>query len=206
MVCKCCGRVISEDRIYCIFCENNEEYQLKVAKASKAKFLKRKTIKKNTSNEMNENDSKIVNICFYINSGVYLAKFDKENYNEKTYLEEYESIKKSIKNSNLVCFFSIVSIIIFVWLRVISKVGFFSILVFIAIIVCIVTRIANMVSDTEKRKLIYEYILYDLTKKGKRITHQNKTTGTISYIENGKTKQVSVYRGYNSHANSKYWN
>ena len=52
---------------------------------------------------------------------------------------------------------------------------------------------------------MYDFILYDLKRKGMNITYENKTTGTISFINNGKKTQISVYRGYNSHANSKYW-
>ena len=51
----------------------------------------------------------------------------------------------------------------------------------------------------------YDYILYDLRKKGTKITYENKSTGTISYSKNGSRNQISVYRGYNSHANSRYW-
>lgn len=35
---------------------------------------------------------------------------------------------------------------------------------------------------------------------GYRVVYQNETTGTISYMKNGVRCQVSVYRGYNSHA------
>lgn len=52
----------------------------------------------------------------------------------------------------------------------------------------------------KNRLLMFEYVLYDLKRRGARITYSNSTTGTISYKFNKVKKQISVFRGYNSHA------
>ena len=65
--------------------------------------------------------------------------------------------------------------------------------------------IVGVSAQENLNNLMYDFILYDLKRKGMNITYENKTTGTISFINNGKKTQISVYRGYNSHANSKYW-
>ena len=52
----------------------------------------------------------------------------------------------------------------------------------------------------KNRLLMFEYVLYDLKRRGARITYSNSTTGTIYYKFNKLKKQISVFRGYNSHA------
>lgn len=44
------------------------------------------------------------------------------------------------------------------------------------------------------------YKIKEIQEAGYKVVYQNQTTGTISYLKNGMRCQVSVYRGYNSHA------
>lgn len=147
-------------------------------------------------------------ITFSINSGEYNATFYENCNYDKESLKKYMCRKKTTIISGIIflilcCLFFLpllnliddkttdeeVKIVYFIIVGILGLIDLF--------IWCIALNCLN--------GLKFDYILYDLQRNGARITWENKNTGTISYIKNGRKTQLSVYRGYNSHTNSRYW-
>ena len=68
------------------------------------------------------------------------------------------------------------------------------------IILFFIISVAYMLWDYSTRPTRFANKIKEIQEAGYKVVYQNQTIGTISYIKNGKRCQVSVYRGYNSHA------
>lgn len=170
------------------------------------------------SNKKNENanETKKINnqnidneeiVFFNINSGQYKAKFKKNIKYDMELLEERNQYKNEISIFNtlaLISFFVIIFSNIFIIFS--GYFDFYLIVYDICFgIIIFIFFIVGVSAQEKLDNLMYDFILYDLKRKGMNITYENRATGTISYINNGVRTRISVYRGYNSHANSKYW-
>ena len=158
-------------------------------------------------NPIKQSNNKII-VDFSIASGSYSATFNENNSYEMSVLSEYNSNKKvSLITGLILLITTLLFIVPILMLFIGSELIKFSSLTYFVIVVVIglIDLIIFLVTNNNLSNIKYDYILYDLKKKGAKITYENKSTGTISYSRNGSRNQISVYRGYNSHANSRYW-
>lgn len=68
------------------------------------------------------------------------------------------------------------------------------------IILLFIILVAYTLWDYSTRPTRFANKIKEIQEAGYKVVYQNQTTGTISYLKNGMRCQVSVYRGYNSHA------
>ncbi len=156
---------------------------------------------------INQNNNKIT-IDFSIASGSYCATFNENNSYEMSVLKDYNSNKKASLISGLILLFTTLLFIVPILMLFSGSelIEFSSLTYFVVIgVTGLIDLIVFSIVNNNLSNIKYDYILYDLRKKGTKITYENKSTGTISYSKNGSRNQISVYRGYNSHANSRYW-
>lgn len=153
------------------------------------------------------NASKIYE-SFKIVSGEYRASFYENNHTEMSWHKEYLCYKKTCFISGLIFFTSFIIFVIPLILLMFEKYvfEFLGWTYFIIVgIIGFISMVVYLIASSSLNSLMYDYIIYDLKRSGAKITYENKSTGTISYIRGGSKNQLSVYRGYNSHANSRYW-
>ena len=149
----------------------------------------------------------IVTLDFKIHSGIYTPSFCTSNTYEMFIYNRYISyINKKLILDIIECvsIFLVFLLILISFLYLKINMAVVCLIIFFTISFLLSLLVSYFVVKG-MNDLAFEYILHDLNKKKLRIAYQNDCTGTISYILHGKRIQLSVYRGYNSHANKRYW-
>ena len=210
IICSSCGHNVMSNEKFCPNCGVFFECDIKITSSysNNDNKPKPKTIVKSSYSSNKNVDTKKVEdpngkICktFSIASGGYQATFDMNNYTEMEMYKTYVNSNKAILFSCLVLAF----LVMLFFILIASQLRVDGLVYFMIVVLSIISFFTILIVIRIKRNLIFEYIIYDLKKSGFKITYENRSTGTISF-SNGKTKkQISVYRGYNSHANSRYW-